>query len=444
MKLPEGPKIPAWQLNIKFAADPFGFIDSVAKVYGDIFTITLGHTPTVLVSNPEGIRQIFTQTKEIAAPGEFQQIVAPLIGNNGLILLDGSHHKHQRKLLMPALHGHRIQAYGQRICDLTEKVMFQQRQGKHFPVYSTVQVITLQVLLEVWLGLHQGERYQQLRQVITSLMDFARSPLWEICASFPSLQKDLGQWSPWGYFLHLRRKFDQLLFAETNDRRQQAGTSCNDILSELLLARDEADEPLTNQELRDMLQTLLLGGRDAAATAIAWALYWIHRLPAVRDKLLKELDSLGDSPDPMSIVQLPYLTAVCNESLRLSSTQPVTLPRRVESPVKLMDYELDPGTVLRACIYLTHQRQDLYPEPKQFRPERFLERQFSPYEFLPFGGGVRRCPGDALAMFEMKLVLATLVSNYQLALTDQKSVKPQRRGANFPPASLKMVMLGQR
>ncbi|MHC5729893.1 MAG: cytochrome P450, partial [Nostoc sp.] len=109
-------------------------------------------------------------------------------------------------------------------------------------------------------------------------------------------------------------------------------------------------------------------------------------------------------------------------------------------------YELSPGTVLRGSIYLTHQRQDLYPQPKQFKPERFLERQYSPYEFLPFGGGARRCPGEALALFEMKLVLATIISRYQLVLADEKRVeKPKARGVNYPPASgLKMLMLDQR
>jgi cytochrome P450 len=247
---------------------------------------------------------------------------------------------------------------------------------------------------------------------------------------------------PWGYFLHLWRQFDQLLYAEIKERRQQADPSRTDVLSELIFARDENGKALTNQEVRDLLPSLLFGGRDASATAITWALYWIHRQRAVRDQLLKELDNLGDSPDFMSIVELPYLSAVCQEALRIYPTQVVTFPRIVESPVELMGYELSPGTVLLGCIYLTHQHQDLYQQPKQFQPERFLERQYSPYEFLPFGGGARRCPGEALAVFEMKLVLATILSGYQLALATKGPERPKPQGANYPPASgLKMVML---
>ena len=123
----------------------------------------------------------------------------------------------------------------------------------------------------------------------------------------------------------------------------------------------------------------------------------------------------------------------------------MTVPREVKEPVELMGYQLEPGTRVYGCIYLTHQREDLYPQPKQFKPERFLERQFTPYEFFPFGGGSRRCIGEALAMFEMKLVLATIISNYQLALADNQPVKPQRRGVTLAPAGgIQMMLKGKR
>ncbi|WP_392535255.1 cytochrome P450 [Nostoc sp. C117] len=444
MTLPQGPKTPALLINAKFASDPLGYMNSLAKDYGDIFTINFGQTPTVLVSNPNGIKQIFTKTKEITSPGKLQKIVAPLIGNNGLLLLDGLRHQHRRKLMMPAFHGARIHSYGQQICELTKTVIKEQAIGQPFLLFPTIQTITLQVLIKVWSGLHKGERYQQLTQAIPALLNFARTPLWEIFASLPPLQRDLGRWSPWGYFLSLQRQLDDLLYAEINERRQKSDQPPTNLLSELILARDETGEQLTNQDMRDLFLTLLLGGRDAAATAISWLLYWTHHLPTVREKLLQELDSLGESPDPMSIVQLPYLNAVCNEALRLYPTQVITLPRLVESPIEVMGYELNPGTLLRVCIYSTHQREDLYSQPQEFKPERFLEKQFSAYEFLPFGGGTRRCPGEALAMFEMKLVLATILLHYQLSLASQEPVKPERRGANFPPASLKMIILSQR
>ena len=165
----------------------------------------------------------------------------------------------------------------------------------------------------------------------------------------------------------------------------------------------------------------------------------------MREKLLQELDSLGDNPEPNDIVRLPYLNAVCQETLRIYPVVNFSLPRVVKSPLTIMGYQLEPGTIVSPCIYLTHHREDLYPEPKQFKPERFLERQFSPYEYLPFGGGNRRCLGYAFALFEMKLVLATVLSGWELALADNKPVKPVRRGLLMGPSKgVPMVVKGKR
>lgn len=159
---------------------------------------------------------------------------------------------------------------------------------------------------------------------------------------------------------------------------------------------------------------------------------------------MEELDSLGENPDPMSIITLPYLSAVCHEALRIYPTQLFTFPRLVESPIEVMDYELNPGTILIGNIYSTHQREDLYPKPKEFQPERFLEKQFSPYEFLPFGGGSRVCIGGNFALFEMKLVLATILSSYQLALVSQRPERPKFGGLlGYPASGVKMIIHGR-
>ena len=150
---------------------------------------------------------------------------------------------------------------------------------------------------------------------------------------------------------------------------------------------------------------------------------------------MNELDTLGQSPDPVAITQLPYLTAVCNETLRLYPITNLTVPREVTTPMTLMGYNLQPGTRLYGAIYLTHHRPELYPDSKSFKPERFLERQFSSYEFLPFGGGIRRCIGEVLAQFEMKLVLATLVSRYQLEWVGKTPETAKRRGVTLAPGN---------
>jgi len=448
MKLPDGPKTPTWLQNLHWITDPVGYMEAAAKRYGDIFTTPLGLTSNryVFVSNPQAIKQILTNdTKQFTAPGESNKILAPLLGYSPSFMLDGKDHRQRRKLLMPPFHGERMQAYGDIICQLTEQVLSQQTTGKPFSARNAMQEISLQVILKAVFGIYQGERYQQIKQRLCSLLELFNSPLAFSLLFFPSLQKNLGSWSPWGYFLRLQQQVDELLYDEIRDRREQYEPERTDILSLLMSARDEDGEAMTDQELRDELLTLLFAGHETTASAMAWSLYWVYHLPEVHHRLLQELDSLGNSPDVMSIFRLPYLTAVCNETLRIYPVGILSFARGVKEPVKLMDYELGTDTDLSICIYLTHQREDLYPQPKQFKPERFLERQFSNYEFLPFGGGARRCIGEALALFEMKLVLATILSRYELALAEHRPVKPQRRGVILTPSGgVKMRLLGKR
>ncbi|NMG20297.1 cytochrome P450 [Brasilonema bromeliae] len=445
MNLPAGPKTPYRLAIQQFLADPFGYVDGICKRYGDIFTIMSGSTPIIYVSNPSGIKQILTNTKEITASGALNRDFALTTGNQGILQLDGLRHKHRRKLLMQAFHGERMQACGRRICELTEKIISQQAIAKPFIAYPIIEDITLRVGIEVVMGLREGERYDKIKHLFVSVLKYGQSPLFQFATKLPFGQRDLGRWSPWGYRLYLRRELFGLLYAEVQERRKQADTSCANILSDLIFAHDETGELLSDEEVRDLLLSPIFAAQDASATALAWSLYWIHRFPTIRERLLEELDRLGENPEITSIVALPYLNAVCCEVLRIYPTQLFTFPRLVESPVEIMGYELSPGTVLIGNIYSTHQREDLYPEPKEFKPERFLERQYSNYEFLPFGGGARSCIGGAFALFEMKLVLATILSRYQLALVDNRPEKPKFGGLIcYPKSGVKMVMHGRR
>lgn len=444
MKVSNKLKTPTFLQRLQWISNPVGYMESAAQRYPDIFTaevIGFGDK-LVFVHHPQAIQQILTNDrKQFSAPGRLNRILKPLVGDNSVLILDGDRHRQQRQLLMPPFHGTRMQAYGALISNLTQKIFSQLPVGKTFSARAVMQEISLQVILEAVFGLYEGERCQQLKQMIAGMTEVFRSPVTSALLFFPWLQQDLGIWSPWGYFVRQRQRVDELLYAEIRERREQLNPDRTDILSLLLSVRDAEGKPMTDQELRDELITLLLAGQETTASAMSWALYWIHRLPEVREKLLRELEALGDSPDPMTVFRLPYLTAVCNETMRIHPVAMLTFPRLVEKPVELLGQQLEPGTALIGCIYLLHQRQDLYPEPKQFKPQRFFERQFSPYEFMPFGSGVRRCIGEALAVFEMKLVVATILSHYQLTLVEQKPVRPQRRGVTLAPAGGVKIML---
>jgi unspecific monooxygenase len=425
-------------------------METSARHCGDLFIGEVGANfrSLVFASHPEALQQILTRdTQEFRAPGEFNKILQPLVGAHSVIMAEGDRHRRQRQLLLPPFHGERMRAYGQTICEIARRAASQIPPGTPFSARSLMQDISLQVILSAVFGLEAeaGERHQTLKPLLGALTDIFASPFNASFLLVPTLQKDLGAWSPWGRFLRLQQQIDALLYREIRERREQFDPERTDILTLLLSARDEAGEPMTDAELHDELLTLLFAGHETTATAMAWAMYWIHHLPEVGAKLRQELDTLGDSPDPITLSRLPYLTAVCQETLRIYPVAMLTFSRVVQSPVELMGYRLEPETILLGCIYLTHQQEDIYPQPKQFKPERFLERQFSPYEFLPFGGGVRRCVGLALAQFEMKLVLATILANYQLTLLERRPVQPRRRGVTLAPGSgVKMAIAGTR
>lgn len=439
---------PSFLQKIQWVIDPVGYMESAVTKYPDIFTaevVGFGNT-LVFVNDPQTIQEILTNDrKNFLALSQDNKILQPILGDYSVMMLEGDRHRRRRQLVMPSFHGDRMRSYGDLICQITEKVWNQLPTSKPFAARNATQEISLEVIMQTVFGVHEGEKTQRLKKGLMQMADLFNSPFTSSFLFFPALQKDLGAWSPWGKFLRDRQQIDELIYTEIAQRRCENNSDKIDILSLLMSSHDEDGNPMTDQELRDELMTLLFAGYETTATAIAWALYWVHKQPQVREKLLQELNTLGDSRDPMTIFRLPYLTAVCNETLRIHPVAMLTFPRVVQEPVELLGHSLEAGTILAGCMYLTHQREDLYPQPKQFNPERFLERQYSPYEFIPFGGGVRRCLGEALAMFEMKLVLATLLRRYELGLANNKPETPQRRGVTLAPAGgVQLIIKGQR
>lgn len=447
MKLPNGPKTPLWLETIQWILHPIEFFEARHSRYGDAFTLgAKSNSPIVYLSHPEAIKEVFTADPDLFDSGEATKAFAePVLGKHSLTVLDGEVHQRQRRLLAPPLHGERMRTYGQLICEITKQVINNLPINQPFLVRSLMQDITLGVILQAVFGLEQGQNFEQLKQLLSSFLDSISSPLNASMLYFPALRRDLGSWSPWGKFIRLREKIDRILYSEIQQRRQQNNFSRTDILTLLLTAQDERGNLMTDAELRDELITLLVAGHETTASALTWSMYWIYYLPAVHRQLESELSTQSIDIEPSAIAKLPYLTAICQETLRIYPVIMATEPRVLKTSWKMMDYQFAPGTVLMPCIYLTHQREDLYPEPKQFKPERFLERQFSPYEYLPFGGSNRSCIGMAFAQFEMKLVIATILSNWELSLTNPDLVKAERRGATLAPSgNMQMIVLGQR
>jgi cytochrome P450 len=273
-----------------------------------------------------------------------------------------------------------------------------------------MQAITLEVIMRAVFGVGDRERLERLGAPLRNLLDMLASRRRVLMLAFT--QSRTGPRSPWARFAAHRREADELLYEEIRERRADpAGADGNDVFSLLLAARDEEGRPLTDVELRDELMTLLMAGHETTATALAWTLERISRHPDVLGRLQEEQRAGGDE----------YLDATIKESLRLRPVVPAVV-RRLQAPMEFGGWQLPAGVHIAPSIYLLHRRPDIYPDPLEFRPERFLDDSPGTYEWIPFGGGTRRCLGASFAQFEMKTVLETVLRSVRL--------KPVRRGSS--------------
>lgn len=440
--------MPIWKQGLLWILDPVEYLSQAVKESPDLFTASLsGFSDGLLfVNHPEAVQQILTNDRQtFFADGQLNGILTPIVGYSSLLSLDGENHKRERKLMMPSFHGDRMHYYGDLLNTITDDIFHQFTPNQVFIAREVMQEISLRVILKVVFGLADGDRYSRMETLIKAVLDRFNQPINVSFLFYDWLRKDLGRWSPWGSFLRLQRELDGLIYDEIRERREKNDPHQRDMLSLLLSARDENGEGMTEQELRDELMLILFAGHETTAIAMTWALFWTHYHPEIGTKLRTELDQLPKDADSMTIYKQPYLGAVCNETLRIHPVAMLTFPRIATENVELLGYKIPQGAIVMGCMYLVHQREDLYPSPQEFKPERFLERQFSPYEFFPFGGGVRRCLGEALAMYEMRLVIAKILKEYQLELISKKRVKPRRRGVVLnPEGGIPMKFLGKR
>lgn len=428
--------VPTSQLKnlLNWLGRPYAFLDECIQEYGDTFTIHFwGLPPLVFISDPATIKEIFAIDSQQFDAGRGNNILRPLLGQHSLLLMDGNRHKRERKMLMPPFHGAKVIAYADTICQITQETCAQWQPEQTVIAGEAMPDITMEVILQTVFGLREGSRYQQLKTLLVKMLNLTGSPISSSLLFFKGLQKDWGKWSPWGRFLTLQKKVYALLQAEIDERKtHQTSASApmngDDVLSLLLLAKDEDGQPMSDDEIKDELITMLVAGHETTASVLCWALYWIHKRPEIKAKLMAELDSVEADTDPMAFAKLPYLTAVASESLRLYPIVPIIFPRITNQTVTVQGRTYPPETCLTPCIYAVHHREDLYPDSKQFRPERFLERQYAPSEFIPFGGGNRRCLGYSLAKLEINLILATILKTRSLTLANDEPVNPRRRG----------------
>jgi len=419
-----GPSGPAWAQTLRLVSRPLPFLLRAHRRFGDCFRIRIvGGRSYVLLSHPEAVAEVISRRQLHIGNEELR----PVLGDNSLILLDGEAHRRHRRLMAPSVHGRAIRRCVPMIERVVEEHARRLSGASRFRVYPWTQELCLEVILRMALGESGEGRLRAYAATLQELIDLANAAVMLL----PFLQRDLGPGSPGRRFHRLLARLDGLVREDIERRRQPREGRADDVLSGLVDATEESGRGLTDGEIRDELVTLLVAGHEPTTAALAWALYWIHACPEAEARLRQELRGAMGAAEA---ARLPYLDAVCKETLRRTPVVPL-IERTFDENLVLAGYRVPAGTRIAPCIYLLHQRDDLYPEPGRFRPERFLERQFGPHEYMPFGGGIRRCLGQAFAMQQLKITLAVLLTRLRLRSHAPERVRLDCRGAVVRPSA---------
>jgi len=354
------------------------FLEANRRRYGKRFTMRLLQTPEfVMLSDPDEIRAVFTAPPDVLHPGEGARILEPVVGRNSVILLDEGAHLEQRKLMLPAFHGEKMQRLSGLMAEVAEREAAGWPRERAVELHPLLQSLTLEVILRAVFGLDPGSRLDAIRERLTRILTLGARPL----GMLPFMQKELGGRGPWAYFVRLRDETDALLFELIDERRGDASER-DDVLAMLLAARHEDGSPMSQQELRDELMTLLVAGHETTASQLGWLFECLAREPGVVEKLRAEI-AVGEEDG--------YVTATVQEALRRYPVIPNAAPRLVKQPIEIGGWTYPPGVCLIANAQLIHHDPDVYPDPYSFRPERFVDQAPGTYTWIPFGGGRRLC-----------------------------------------------------
>jgi len=416
-RLPPGPSLSSDAQSRLWLERPTELLESCFREYGDLFTLHLGRFGTmVFVADPEGVRQLFRSPAEAYECRHFNESYRYVMGRHALFLQDGENHQRIKPMLAPQLRGDRLRSHPAEICRVTREAIQTWRDGGMVRLRPLTHDITLRCLLKMVFG--DREEPREL------ILNWFRSVIW----------RDMRSWKPWTNLSRLHPEMRSVLAAEIEVRRTTgARDRTPDLLDMLLAARDASGSPLSSEEIQDQVLMLTITAGDAVAVATTWALYCAAKHPEVQDAVRTEHRSLGADSDPALVAEQPFLSATCNEVLRLNTVLPTVSGRRLTAPRDFMGYHLDAGVTLAPCEYLVHRRADLFEEPLTFRPERFLGRSYAPHEYFPFGGGLRACLGSSLAPMTVKLVLATVLSQFRLSAPMPDSPRVVRYGTLMAP-----------
>jgi cytochrome P450 family 135 len=430
--LPPEPSSSPLVQTLRWAFRPVAFLQDCRRRYGDSFSVRfLGfERPMVLISDPEAIKALYREPSHGLPPGR-NIILEPIVGSKSLLIQQGAEHLSRRRLMLPPFHGERMRSYEAAMEEIVDAEINSWPLHEEFPIHSRMQAVTLEVILRLVFGISSGPRLERLREMLSTVLTETATPGRQVLGL--ALQRFGGR-GMFAQFETQLREVDDLLFAEIAEHRERPDLAeREDILSMLMTAEFEDGTRMEDQELRDQLMTLLLAGHETTATALAWTF----------DLLLRHPAELGRLRDSLAAGDENYLRATITESLRLRPVIPLA-GRRLSKDLVADGMTLPAGTDVTPAIWLTHTREDIYPEPFAFRPERFLEEGPDTYAWIPFGGSVRRCIGATFAEFEMRVVLREVLTRCELRKASPEPERTGRRNITFSPKAGTPVVLTSR
>jgi len=433
--LPPGPPYPSVLQAVGFWTRPFAFLRQCRERYGKRFTIRLPASPPfVMLTDPAEVKEVFTAPPDVLRPGEGARVLEPVVGTNSVLLLDEGAHMEQRKLMLPAFHGERME----RLTGLMEEVTAEELAGlprdTAVELHPRMQDLTLKIILRAVFGLDPGARFDAIRGRLQEMLVFGDRPI-----SLSPPPKDsvvarvLERVGPFAHFVRTQAEVDELIFELIAERRRE-GADRDDVLAMLLEARHEDGSPMSEQEIRDELMTLLVAGHETTATTLAWAFERLSQDPRVLARLVEAIEGDDDA----------YVTATIQETLRIRPVLPNVAPRLVVKPIEVGGWSYPTGCSLVLNGYLLHHDPDVYPDPFAFRPERFLDEPPGTYTWIPFGGGRRRCLGASFAMLEMKIVLRQALSALTVEPAGAVPEVARRRNITVRPSGGARAVLSER
>jgi cytochrome P450 len=416
--LPPGPSTPRFVQGAYTLTVPRRGMHRLRDRYGDAFTIyipVLGHA--MVISDPAEIKQLFQTSPDVA--DNLERNLGRILGPGSSFALTGEEHRRQRRLLVPPFHGRRLVAYETIVEGETVRELASWPQGRVFATLPSMMRITLNAILRAVFGA-EGAEFSQLRELLPALVTLGSR-----LAVIPVPRVDWGRWSPWGRFWAMRRDYDAIVERLIAKAEQDKNLSeRDDILAMMLQSRYDDGSPMSRSEIADQLLTLLTAGHETTATTLAWAIERLRRHPTVLRDLVEEVDAGGKALREATIVEVQRTRPVIDLVGRQVKAESLQLGR----------WTVPKGYPVLVSIALIHDDESVFPNARAFDPSRFLDAKPDLYQWIPFGGGTRRCLGAAFANMEMNVVLRTLLRDFSLVPTNGRDERWHSRGIANAPA----------